>query len=102
MRAVFSLDALDYRLTANTALSTAPAKLRSANLPSSSSSSHASAPSAENAESRKTRKDAPPSNWRKPEFLFYYFAFAVLVPMMFKVAFDVSKGLCRRDDPRTQ
>ncbi|KAG2174919.1 hypothetical protein INT43_005981 [Umbelopsis isabellina] len=33
-----------------------------------------------------------PSRWRTNEFYFYYFAFAMVVPYMFKVTYDLSKG----------
>lgn len=36
--------------------------------------------------------EVSPSRWRTPEFFVYYFAFITVVPMMFKVTYDVSKG----------
>jgi len=36
--------------------------------------------------------EASPSRWRTPEFFVYYFVFITVVPMMFKVTYDVSKG----------
>lgn len=96
LRTAFSLDSLDYRLTADTALSSSPAK--SGTLPSSSRSSSVTP---ESAASRKLRQDAAPSNWKTPEFLLYYFTFATVVPLMFKVAFDVSKGGFNSQSPIT-
>ena len=36
-------------------------------------------------------RGASPSRWGTPEFFVYYLIFILVVPMMFKVAFDVSK-----------
>jgi len=33
-----------------------------------------------------------PSRWKTPEFYGYYFVFAVVVPLMFKVTYDLSRG----------
>ena len=90
--AIFSLDTLDYRLTANTLRSSSPPNQRSL------SSSHplsgpGPGPSIENAQSRKTREESSPSRWGTPEFFVYYLVFATAVPMMFKIAMDVSQGV---------
>jgi hypothetical protein len=37
--------------------------------------------------------EAPPSKWRTLEFYVYYVVFIVAVPQMFKVSYDVSKGM---------
>lgn len=37
--------------------------------------------------------DVKPSLWRTPEFYFYYLVFLTVVPMMFKVSYDVSKSM---------
>lgn len=37
------------------------------------------------------RPIAQPSNWKTPEFYFYYFVFITIVPYMFWVAYDVSR-----------
>ncbi|KAH6900637.1 MBOAT, membrane-bound O-acyltransferase family-domain-containing protein [Thelonectria olida] len=44
----------------------------------------------------KARPRGQPSKWKTPEFCLYYFVFAVAVPYMFWVAYDVS----RESDPR--
>jgi hypothetical protein len=85
---VFSLDTLDYRLTTNTARSSSPPKNRS--VPSLSGPPSAAS---ESAQSRQTREESQPSKWKSPEFFLYYLVFVVVVPMMFKVANDVSQGV---------
>ncbi|KAA8912337.1 glycerol:H+ symporter [Sphaerosporella brunnea] len=84
-RSVYSLDTLDYRITANTTRSSSPPKNRP--LPSLAGPSSAS----ESPASRKAREEAAPSKWKTPEFFFYYFVVVTIVPLMFKTAFDVSK-----------
>lgn len=37
---------------------------------------------------------AQPSKWNTVEFYFYYVAFVVMVPLMFKTVMDVSQGEC--------
>ncbi|KAF8533912.1 glycerol:H+ symporter [Trichophaea hybrida] len=83
---VFSLDTLDYRLTANTARSSSPPKNRTA--PSTSGSPSATN---ESAQSRQTQEESQPSKWKTPEFFLYYLVFGVVVPIMFKIANDVSQ-----------
>jgi hypothetical protein len=39
--------------------------------------------------------EASLSKWRTPEFYIYYVIFIVVVPQMFKVSYDVSKGALR-------
>ena len=88
--AIFSQDTLDYRLTANTLRSSSPPNRRSL---SSSHPPSGPGPSTESAQSRKIREESSPSRWRTPEFFVYYLAFATAVPMMFKIAMDVSQGV---------
>ena len=88
--AIFSQDTLDYRLTANTLRSSSPPNRRSL---SSSRPLSGPSPSTESAQSRKIREESLPSRWRTPEFFVYYLVFATAVPMMFKIAMDVSQGV---------
>jgi hypothetical protein len=94
-RAVFSLDTLDYRITADTSRSSSPPKTRASSL-----SGPSSAPG-ESAASRKIREESAPSRWKTPEFFFYYLVMGTVVPLMFKTAYDVSKGVLpvQRDWP---
>ncbi|CCX33626.1 Similar to Putative membrane-bound O-acyltransferase C24H6.01c; acc. no. Q09758 [Pyronema omphalodes CBS 100304] len=85
---VFSLDTLDYRLTANTLRSSSPPKNHGRRQPSVSASSTTEN---ESPASRKLREESKPSKWFSIEFFFYYIVFIVVVPLMFKVVIDVSK-----------
>ena len=40
----------------------------------------------------KSAEGAQPPRWRTPEFYIYYFVFITVIPFMFKVVYDVSKG----------
>ena len=68
---IFSLDALDSRLTAR---SPSPPKTPPLS------------------QSQRQRTEASPSRWRTPEFWLYYAVFAVAIPWMFKTTYDISKG----------
>lgn len=105
LRSVFSLDVLDYRITAELRSSSPPKNRR---LPSISGPSHSgsSAPVTTPQSPQGWKKDdTEPSKWKSPEFFAYYFVFATLVPMMFKKAHDVSKGMHMaraQSDPRDE
>ena len=84
LRQIFTLDTLDTRLTAKTRSSSPP---KSRNAPSLSVQN-----AGESSTTRRIKDEANPSLWNTPEFYVYYVVFAIAVPMMFKVAHDVSKG----------
>ncbi len=47
------------------------------------------------------RDGTSPSRWRTPEFLFYFvFILLFALPLMFKAAYDVSKGRRLYGNPR--
>jgi hypothetical protein len=87
LRAVFSLDTLDYRVTVNTTRSSFPPKIRPQSALAGPSTAN------ESAASRKVREEAAPSRWKTPEFILYWLVVGTVVPLMFKTAFDVSKGV---------
>ena len=95
LRSVFSLDVLDYRITADLRSSSPPKNrhLPSLSGPSSSSSSATTPATIPQSPQGWKKDDAEPSKWKSPEFFAYYFVFATLVPLMFKKAHDVSKGM---------
>lgn len=79
LRRLYSLDTLDTRCTAESHRSTkTETRIDSAQ--------HASRPHGGK------ENDSRSPRWRTPEFMFYYLVFITVVPMMFKVAHDVSKG----------
>jgi len=45
-----------------------------------------------NTKSKRSPSEPQPARWRTPEYYFYYFCFITIVPLMFKVPYDVSKG----------
>ena len=91
-RRLYSLDTLDTRFT--TSSRTPPQE----SAPDTQSPIDPARPSPTENGSRTVRvpgskSDAgtSPPRWRTPEFFVYYIAFILVVPMMFKVAYDVSK-----------
>jgi protein-cysteine N-palmitoyltransferase HHAT len=88
LRRLYSLDTLDTRFTVS---SNIPLKAVGDDQP----------PRDERAQA--IANAAPPSKWQTPEFYFYYFVFLTVVPLMFKIAIDVSQGLldARPHDPKT-
>ena len=81
---LYSLDTLDTRLT--TSSKTPPSPIDPAR------------PSSDAAPFKKGRsgggelaKGASPSRWRSPEFIYHGLVFLVVVPLMFKTAYDISK-----------
>ncbi|KAI9788555.1 MAG: glycerol transporter [Peltula sp. TS41687] len=82
LRRLYSLDTLDTRFTAES------------NRSISSSKSATAIDSAPHASRRQVvdRHGSQGPRWRTPEFMLYYFVFVTVVPMMFKAAYDVSKG----------
>jgi hypothetical protein len=88
---LYSLDTLDTRCTIP---STTPPRQAATELQiNSSDSSSLRGSDTANEASRKTASDdVKPSQWKTPEFYFYYLVFIIAVPLMFKVSFDVSKS----------
>lgn len=82
LRRVYSLDTLDTRFTAESRRSV------------SSSTTETAIDSAQHASRRHAvaNHDLHGPRWRTPEFMLYYLVFVTVVPMMFKAAYDVSKG----------
>lgn len=92
VKRLYSLDTLDTRFT--TASRTPPRETRLRIDPAQPSSSRAGS-SKDEKESKNVverSSESSASRWRTPEFFVYYFAFITVVPMMFKVTYDVSKG----------
>jgi hypothetical protein len=90
---LYSLDTLDTRFT--TSSRRPPRDKRSRIDPAQPSSGRTVSGQDEKPESKtvvERNSEASPSKWRTPEFFVYYFAFVTVVPMMFKVTYDVSKG----------
>ena len=89
---LYSLDTLDTRFT--TSSRTPPRDTRSRIDPAQPSSGRTvlGKDEKESKTVAESSSEASPSRWRKPEFFVYYFAFITVVPMMFKVTYDVSKG----------
>lgn len=94
LRRLYSLDTLDTRFTVS---STAPI--------GKTSSEHGvevdkPAQSASVEQAKKQYQDLPigaqPSKWATPEYLFYALVVAVMLPWMFAVAINVSKGKVTR------
>ena len=69
---LYSLDTLDTRFTAT--------------------ATTAKSGSEKDARGAAIAKSASPSKWHTPEFFLYYFIHLTVVPMMFKVAMDVSRS----------
>ncbi len=92
VRRLYSLDTLDTRFT--TSSRTPPVATRSKIDPAQPSST--SAVPFENNVRRKdpveSQSSRSPSRWNTPEFFVYYVVIIVVVPMMFKVTYDVSRG----------
>lgn len=76
LQRLYSLDTLDTRFTAHSTPITGDAK----SIPEKDARANAIA------------NGASPSKWRTPEFYLYYFVHLTVVPMMFKVAMDVSQS----------
>jgi hypothetical protein len=91
IKRLYSLDTLDTRFTIP---STTPPRDAVAELQIDPAKPGPSSKSTANARPNGAGKasDVQPSLWRTPEFYFYYFCFATIVPYMFKTGYDVSKG----------
>lgn len=50
-------------------------------------------PSIKKDSAAKERSRAQPSKWKTPEFYLYYVVFAVAIPYMFWITYDVSRGI---------
>jgi protein-cysteine N-palmitoyltransferase HHAT len=82
-RKLYSLDTLDTRFTVS---ATSPPKQSAFELQDSSSQARQS-----RAGNDGGINGTQPSKWNTPEFYFYYLVHLIAVPMMFKVAIDVSE-----------
>lgn len=82
LRRIYTLNTLDTRFTTS---STVPQKSAGDARVDPSSSSR-EVPGKRNAVG-----DTQPPKWRTVEFYIYYFIFLTVVPMMFKVVYDMSK-----------
>lgn len=89
---LYSLDTLDTRFTTS---SRPPPRDKRLRIDPAQPSSGRTVSGEDEKESKtvvERSSDASPSRWRTPEFFVYYFALITIVPMMFKVTYDVSKG----------
>ena len=90
IRRLYSLDTLDTRFTASKSSSSKePGAGRH------TTRSTGGAPAADFAASETTRNSGTSASlWKTKEFYIYYIAFIVVVPLMFKVAIEVSNRKC--------
>jgi hypothetical protein len=79
LRNVYTLDTLDTRFNS------------SSSVPYQTVIDARSDPAARQEAASKARARAEPSKWATPEFYLYYVVFAVAVPYMFWIAYDVSR-----------
>ncbi|KAI9845788.1 MAG: glycerol transporter, partial [Pleopsidium flavum] len=95
LRRLYSLDTLDTRFTTSsrTPLKQRPSDTQPRIDPAQSASGGVETSNGYAGNTRLGEKssDISPSRWKTPEFFVYYFIFITVVPMMFKVTYDVSK-----------
>lgn len=97
LRRLYSLDTLDTRFTVS---ATTGLSVDDRRRPHVSSEPHGTTSSDRTRNPRtggsgSTKNGPSPSRWKTPEYLIYYLVFLVVVPMMFKVVYDVSEGRWR-------
>ncbi|KZF24373.1 putative glycerol:H+ symporter [Xylona heveae TC161] len=95
LKRLYSLDTLDTRFTTS---SKTPSKIAALNADERLEFTRhvqdqdSSKPAiCRNASAQVIPEGSSPSRWRTPEFYVYYIVFIIVVPMMFKVTYDVSK-----------
>lgn len=89
---IYSLDTLDTRFTVS---AKTPLQHTSVEHGVTSSNPALVAEGTSITQSRRSPSEPQPSKWKTPEYYFYYFCFITIVPLMFKVPYDVSKGRSR-------
>ena len=82
---LYSLDTLDTRFTNSS--KTPPSHIDPARSSSPDEATHKKGKSG----AGELAKGASPSRWRSPEFIYHGLVFLIVVPLMFKTAYDVSK-----------
>ena len=87
---LFAVDTLDTRFSSSAKEPVSDTARKTANGAATSSSKSAQS-SSEKRDSR--RSVAQPSRWNTLEYYFYYLVFIAVVPWMFIVPYDVSKGV---------
>lgn len=91
VKRIYSLDTLDTRFTVS---SKAPLQYTSSEHAVNPSNPALTSDGTSNTRAIPARlPQTQPSRWRTPEYYFYYFCFITIVPLMFKVPYDVSKGV---------
>lgn len=89
VRRLYSLDTLDTRFTTS---STTPVQNAATEHGVDTSKPAVQKDGQRNARQSESLPGVQPSRWRTPEYYFYYLVFIAIVPLMFKVPYDVSKG----------
>lgn len=93
LRRLYSLDTIDTRFTTN---SKTPLHQTASEHGVDVSRPAIASPEQSNVkQDQALQSGTQPSRWRTPEYYFYYLVFIVMVPLMFKVPFDVSQGKTR-------
>ena len=87
LKALFSLDTLDTRFTVSAKTPIQAAKVEHGTDPSRPAIARSDAEP-----DRSVQAKARPSKWRTNEYYFYYAVFLGMVPVMFWVPYNVSKG----------
>ncbi|PQE20302.1 mboat family protein [Rutstroemia sp. NJR-2017a BBW] len=85
VKSIYALDTIDTRFTNS---SSTPYRIDPT---AAASKRDDSKPGAEVRLDSNGRPVAQPSNWKTPEFFFYYFVFLTVVPYMFWIGYDVSR-----------
>lgn len=83
VRGIYSLDTLDTRFTTPSTV------------PYDTAVSAGEGTNGKRGVYNKPDKRAQPPKWKTPEFILYYLFLGVIIPCMFWIAYDVSKGACQ-------